>query len=98
MHGCFRKRWRGGREKRKWYEEELERETGFVCVQVGCFPVNLKITLLVQQSPTLLPVTIEIYCGGATDGGALAGQIACLKTMEGKEKKQAKPKRKEGKP
>lgn len=56
---------------------------GFVCVQVGCFPVNLKITLLVQQSPTLLPVTIEACCGGATDEVALAGQIARLKTMVG---------------
>lgn len=51
---------------------------------------------LVCVLPTLLPVTIEAFCGGKAHVGALTGQIACLKKMEGG--KMAKPKRKEGKP
>lgn len=58
--------------------------------------VNLKIALTVQQSPTLLLVTIKAYCGRMTDEGALAGQIASLKTMEGRGET-VKPKKKRGK-
>lgn len=51
--------------------------------------------VFVSVQPTLLPVTIEAYCGRATDGGALAGQIACLKMMEGEgEKKRLNQKEK----
>lgn len=55
---------------------KLEWEMGYL--------VNLKIARTVQQSPTLLLVTIKAYCGRTTDEGALAGQIASLKTMEGR--------------
>lgn len=85
VQGCFKKKKMERREQR---EEKVVRRIGMrdrlcLCPSMMFLCQFKKITLLVQHSPTLLPVTIEAYCGRTTDGGAFAGQIACLKTMKG---------------